>query len=99
MAIQLRRVCHGTVPWLISCSLDGMPRGQASGWGTALAYAIAGAVIFGLIGFMIGFVGPIVFTPQANQGPLLGIFITGPAGAIIGFIVGALYSQLRRPKN
>ena len=63
------------------------------------AYGLAGAVIFGLVGFIIGFVGPIVFTPQANQGPLLGIFITGPAGAVIGFIAGALYSQLRRPKS
>ena len=76
-----------------------MPPQQASGCGTALAYGIAGAVILGFIGFIVGFVGPIVFTPQANQGPLLGIFITGPAGAVIGFIMGALYSQLRRPKS
>jgi hypothetical protein len=76
-----------------------MPRQEASGCSTALAYGIAGAVILGFVGFIIGFVGPIVFIPQANQGPLLGIFITGPAGAFIGFIVGALYSQLRRPKN
>jgi hypothetical protein len=34
-----------------------------------------------------------IFTPKANQGPLLGIFITGPAGAIVGFIAGALFSQ------
>ena len=76
-----------------------MPRQEASGCGPALAYGIAGAVVLGFIGFIIGFVGPIVFTPQANQGPLLGIFITGPAGAVIGFIFGALYSQLRRPKS
>jgi uncharacterized membrane protein YeaQ/YmgE (transglycosylase-associated protein family) len=76
-----------------------MSRQQASGCGRAFAYGIAGAVILGFIGFIIGFVGPIVFTPQANQGPLLGIFITGPVGAVIGFIVGALYSQVRRPKN
>ena len=36
-----------------------------------------GAVIVGVIGFSIGFIGPIIFTPEANQGPLLGIFITG----------------------
>jgi hypothetical protein len=76
-----------------------MPVQQASGCGTAFAYGIAGAVIFGFIGFILGFVGPIVFAPQANQGPLLGIFITGPVGADIGLIVGALYSQLRRPKS
>jgi hypothetical protein len=76
-----------------------MPRIELSGCGTALAYGIAGACIVGFVGFILGFVGPIVFAPEANQGPLLGIFITGPAGAVIGFVAGALYSQLRRPKN
>jgi hypothetical protein len=79
--------------------LAGMPRQEGSGCGTAFAYALAGAVALGFIGFIIGFVGPIVFTPKASQGPLLGIFITGPAGAVTGFIIGALYSQLRRPKG
>ena len=36
------------------------------------------ALILGIAGFLGGFVGPLVFTPGANQGPLLGIFITGP---------------------
>ncbi|ESY71163.1 hypothetical protein X742_01675 [Mesorhizobium sp. LNHC232B00] len=34
-----------------------------------------------------GFVGPIIFTPDANQGPLLGIFITGPLGLVVGLVV------------
>jgi len=76
-----------------------MPRYEAAGCGTSLVYAVAGAVLVGLPAFLIGFVGPIIFTPQANQGPLLGIFITGPAGAVIGFIAGALYAQFRRPKR
>ena len=46
------------------------------------------ALILGIVGFLGGFVGPIVFTPEANQGPLLGIFITGPLGVVIGAIVG-----------
>ena len=76
-----------------------MPREEPSGCGTSLAYAFAGAILVGFIGLFLGFFGPIVFTPAANQGPLLGIFITGPAGAVIGFIVGALYAQFRRPKR
>lgn len=44
--------------------------------------------ILGAIGFLGGFVGPVIFTPEANQGPLLGIFITGPLGFILGLIVG-----------
>jgi hypothetical protein len=35
-------------------------------------------------------------TPDANQGPLLGIFITGPAGALLGAIAGYCYWLLRR---
>lgn len=35
---------------------------------------------WGVILGLIGFVGPLIFTPDANQGPLLGIFITGPIG-------------------
>jgi hypothetical protein len=46
------------------------------------------ALILGILGFLGGFVGPIVFNPGANQGPLLGIFITGPLGFVIGAIVG-----------
>lgn len=54
-------------------------------------------VILGVIGFIGGFVGPIVFTPEANQGPLLGIFITGPLGFVLGLIVGLVLSlQPRR---
>ncbi|TPJ24485.1 hypothetical protein [Mesorhizobium sp. B2-7-2] len=44
--------------------------------------------ILGVIGFLGGFVGPVIFTPEANQGPLLGIFITGPLGFVLGLIVG-----------
>ena len=39
---------------------------------------VTGAGILGGIGFAAGFFGPIILNPEANQGPLLGIFITGP---------------------
>ena len=53
----------------------------------------------GLAGFLIGFVGPIVFNPEANQGPLLGIFITGPGGFVFGVLLGVLpLSDLTRLK-
>ncbi|CDX18871.1 hypothetical protein MPL3356_290022 [Mesorhizobium plurifarium] len=44
--------------------------------------------ILGTVGFLGGFVGPVIFTPEANQGPLLGIFITGPLGFVLGLVVG-----------
>ncbi|PBC11435.1 hypothetical protein [Mesorhizobium sp. WSM3859] len=51
-------------------------------------------VILGAIGFLGGFVGPVIFTPEANQGPLLGIFITGPLGFILGLMVGFVLRML-----
>lgn len=56
-----------------------------------LKWACLGAVLVGGLGFVGGFFGPIVFAPEANQGPLLGIFITGPLGVVVGGIVGALF--------
>ena len=55
-----------------------------------LKFTLLGGIIVGGIGFFAGFVGPIIFTPESNQGPLLGIFITGP----LDFIIGALASGL-----
>ena len=57
--------------------------------------AAIGAASLGGIGFACGFFGPIIFAQQANQGPLLGLFITGPLGAIIGFIAGGLCAMFR----
>ncbi len=64
---------------------------------TGLAASILmGAFIVGAMGFAIGFFGPIILTPRANQGPLLGLFITGPVGGILGAVAGALYWSYRR---
>ncbi len=43
--------------------------------------------ILGVAGFLAGFLGPIFFVPEANQGPLVGIFITGPGGALLGLLL------------
>lgn len=51
-----------------------------------LRSALVGAGVF----FALGFVGPMVLVPGANQGPLLGFF-TGP----LGFLAGALYGLVR----
>lgn len=52
--------------------------------------AVRGAAWGGAIGFIGGFFGPMIFAPDANQGPLLGLFITGPGGVVIGGLCGAL---------
>ncbi|HET6465726.1 MAG TPA: hypothetical protein VFH55_08980 [Nitrospiria bacterium] len=58
-----------------------------------------GAVVLGGIGFSAGFFGPIIFTPEANQGPLLGIFITGPLGFLLGGLGGLVYGLMHREKT
>lgn len=52
-------------------------------------------VIIGGFGFAAGFFGPMIFAPGANQGPLVGIFITGPLGAIAGGVLWLLSSNLK----
>ena len=56
-----------------------------------IARMLQGGAIVGGVGFCLGFFGPILFAPGANQGPLLGIFITGPLGFVIGCLGGAVY--------
>jgi len=63
-------------------------RGHVSSNRKIILFTLAGAFIVGGIGFVVGFIGPIIFTPQSNQGPLLGIFITGPLGFAIGAMIG-----------
>jgi hypothetical protein len=56
-----------------------------------ISSTVLGAVILASVGFAGGFFGPIIFMPGANQGPLLGVFITGPLGFILGAVGGAAY--------
>jgi len=69
---------------------------------TAL-FGLIGCVVIGGIAFIAGYIGPIVFTPSANQGPLLGIFITGPLGSLVGTLLGVFagiaLNIFRQPKD
>jgi hypothetical protein len=69
--------------------------GNLNGGGLA-AHIVMGAVILGAIGFIGGFFGPLIFAPDANQGPLLGLFITGPLGFIGGGVAGGIWWLARR---
>src|SRR3954447_22854062 len=69
-------------------------------WWTALAHqpttqARIGASwragwVLGGAGLALGFFGPLVVTPKANLGPLLGILITGPGAFVLGALGAAL---------
>lgn len=54
----------------------------------ASALAVIGALLMGVTGFLIGFFGPLKFQAWANQGPMVGIFLTGPGGTVLGGIIG-----------
>ena len=51
-------------------------------------------LIIGGTGFAIGFFGPIILSWGA-QGPLIGIFITGPISFSIGVVMGLIISILK----
>lgn len=67
--------------------------GQKTG---ALVAAIGGALILGGLFFTVGFLGPMVFGKDTNQGPLIGIFIAAPLGVIAGAIGGYMYANNQR---
>lgn len=62
------------------------------------AGCLSGFVVGG-VAFLAGFIGPIILMPEANQGPLLGIFVTGPLGCVAGTAGGVIVAKLRRRKG
>jgi hypothetical protein len=70
----------------------GMGAERSGVFGTTMAWA----AIVGAVAFCGGFFGPMLLAPQANQGPLLGLFITGPLGFVAGAIGGLIHSLWRR---
>ncbi|MEN2283393.1 hypothetical protein AAGF08_14705 [Algoriphagus sp. SE2] len=61
-------------------------------------YVLTGMISLGIIGFLIGFIGPLIFMPDANQGPLLGIFVTGPGGLVLGAVGGLIFGIIKNHK-
>lgn len=59
-----------------------------------ITFAIFSALLLGSIGFLSGYLGPILFMPDANQGPLFGIF-TGPVSILFGALIGVACAVLR----
>ena len=59
-----------------------------------LGAALMGGLAVGSVAFAAGFIGPMIIAPS-NQGPLLGIVVTGPLGFVLGAIAGAARSLTR----
>jgi hypothetical protein len=64
-------------------------------WRGIVGRAIRPALMVGGMGFAAGFFGPMILKPDANQGPMLGIFITGPIGFVVGLIYGVVRERTR----
>lgn len=88
LAVLMADQASGVVfvlPWLVGAGAAWLawPKTAQRPWtlsGRVLSWGAIGA----FIGFLIGFAGPLIFTPQANQGPLLGLLITAPLGGLVG---------------
>ena len=81
---------------LLSLLAVGFRYGASDEMRQRVAYALRWAFGVGAVGFSLGFFGPMLFAPGANQGPLLGIFITGPLGFASGLVWGLIVGR-RRP--
>jgi hypothetical protein len=56
---------------------------------TLISGVLRGAAVACGIGFVAGVLsGPVLFPTKPNQGLLLGLFFTGPAGAVLGGLGG-----------
>jgi hypothetical protein len=64
--------------------------------GSIARWCASMTVVVGGVSFLAGFVGPILLQPDMPQGPLLGIFCTGPLGALAGAALGALLGLARQ---
>lgn len=58
--------------------------------------ALVSGLVMGLAGFTLGFFGPLILAPHSNQGPLLGIFVTGPLGFLIGLVFGGVSESIKQ---
>ena len=61
--------------------------------------ALLYALLVGGLGFAGGFFGPMVLEPTSGNGPLLGIFITGPGGVVLGAVVGFVIDMRVRRRS
>jgi len=68
---------------------------MVSSFHNSLAPKLRWIWLLGGIGFVAGYLGPIVLNPDANQGPLVGIFISGPIGVALGLVFFVLSSALK----
>jgi len=82
-------ICASVISWFTWKKLSVIEYGYFS-------YALMGGIIIGSISFIFGFFGPMIFMAESNQGPLLGLFITGPIGFLAGLIGGSILWYIKK---
>jgi len=60
--------------------------------------ACRGGLMLGGVALAVGYIGPLVFFPSSNCGPLLGILCTGPLGFVVGVAGGLAWRRCRRSR-
>ena len=58
-----------------------------------------GALAVGGAGVAAGVLGAKILAPTANHGPMVGVLITRPAGAVLGFVAGVTIALVRRRRT
>lgn len=62
-------------------------------------YVLMGGLITGAVFFLARFVGPMIFWPSSNLGPMFGLFFTGPLGFLTGLLGGGTYWRIKVRKE
>ncbi|MCB1984502.1 MAG: multidrug ABC transporter permease [Burkholderiales bacterium] len=57
------------------------------------AAILAGALIFGALGFLFGFFGPLLIAKDTQQATFVGIFVASPLGLALGALGGYIYAS------
>jgi hypothetical protein len=76
---MIASACATVAAWLVWART-----GESPG---LIPLVLGGMVLWGTIGFFVGFIGPLISSPAASAGPLLA-FVTGPLGALFGAWTG-----------
>ncbi len=83
---------------LAACSLWFALGGSRQVQRRRIVVTLSAGVLVGGIALVPGMIVPIILDPTSNQGPLLGVLVTGPLGFILGCLVGAVLARwLVRP--
>ena len=74
-------------------------RATGTSWIAAARRSFAWAALGGVTGFVLGFFGPMIVAPDAAQGPMVGVFLTAPAGFALGLLAGIVREVRARRRD